>query len=261
MSKGSDLLIIMDITIKNLFKTFEINKQTIEVLKEINLQIASGEFVVILGPSGSGKSTLLEIVAGLIPLDKGQVLVDGKPINGPGRERGMVFQEYALFPWRTVLGNLFYALDAQRIPREEWLSRCTNYLQMVKLWDFRDAYPNQLSGGMKQRVALARALVGEPSILLMDEPFAALDAITRHKLQIMLRQIIKKSSKTILFVTHSLEEAMFLGDRIVVLTKSPGRIYEEIDIPNNELLNYDLAPPSVSRLKQHIWSLLKSDGL
>ena len=202
----------------------------IRALDPVNLEVADGEFVCLLGPSGCGKSTLLRMVAGLVTPTAGTVLADGKPITGPGPERGLVFQEYALFPWLTVLGNVMYgpsvrglgAKAAERIAREQ--------IARVGLEGFEARYPSQLSGGMKQRVGIARVWANQPQILLMDEPFGALDSITRNILQRDLLALWLQERRTVLFVTHSVEEAIYLADRVVVMSARPGRIVSEITI-------------------------------
>ena len=224
------------IAIERLSKTFETSRGTSHLaLSEISLDIAEGEFVSILGPSGCGKSTLLYIVGGFVMPSAGVVRVKDKPVTGPGPDRGPVFQEFALFPWKTVLGNVMYGLIEQGVPkaRAEAEKRARALIEMVHLKGYENFYPKELSGGMKQRVAIARTLAYGPSILLMDEPFGALDAHTRTGMQHELLEIWERDRKTVLFVTHSVEEAVFLGDRVVVLTRSPGRIKEiiRIDLP------------------------------
>ena len=192
-----------------------------------------GEFVSILGPSGCGKSTLLYIVGGFVQPTQGTVAVDGKPVTGPGPDRGPVFQEFALFPWKTVLGNVMYGPLERGMAKSKAEEKARMLIALVHLTGYENFYPKELSGGMKQRVAIARTLAYGPSILLMDEPFGALDAHTRTGLQRELLEIWERDRKTVLFVTHSVEEAVFLSDRVVVLTRSPGRIKEtiKIDLP------------------------------
>jgi NitT/TauT family transport system ATP-binding protein len=245
------------VVIQNVSKQFNTPQGILEALCKVNVTIRAGEFFALLGPSGSGKTTLLEIVAGLTHATEGQVLVDEKVVIGPSPQRSVVFQDYALFPWRTVEGNIRYALEVQKIPKTEWNDRCERYLDIVHLTDFRHAYPGQLSGGMKQRVALARALISDPHILLMDEPFAALDAITRRQLQLMLLQIIEQSPKTVLFVTHSIEEALLLADRIAVFSSRPGCIREIIEVPF-AMNRRGLRSSRQIELEEHIWTLLES---
>jgi NitT/TauT family transport system ATP-binding protein len=201
------------------------------VFQDVSFQIHRREFVCIIGPSGCGKSTFIRIVAGLDEATGGEMLLDGKPVSGPGPDRGMVFQGYTLFPWQTVKQNVMFGLEMQGKSSAEAESTAREWLDMVGLSPFEEAYPHELSGGMKQRVAIARALANEPRILIMDEPFGALDALTRARMQAYLLQIWKKVDVTILFITHDLEEAIYLSDRILVLGGSPGGIRELIENP------------------------------
>jgi NitT/TauT family transport system ATP-binding protein len=200
----------------------------------IDLDVAAREFVCLLGPSGCGKSTLLNIVAGFLAPTTGRVLVDGTPVTGPGADRGVVFQEYVLFPWLTVAGNVEFGPRLQGVAAEERRRAAARYLEMVGLRAHADKFPVQLSGGMKQRVAIARALANSPSIILMDEPFGALDAQTREVLQDELSRIQRVEHKTVVFVTHSIREAVYLADRVVVMTSAPGRIKQvfEVKLPD-----------------------------
>ncbi len=218
------------ISIERLTKSFETRATSHLALAEMTLSVAEGEFVSILGPSGCGKSTLLYIVGGFIAPTTGAVRVNGAPVTGPGPDRGPVFQEFALFPWKTVLGNVMYGLIEQGVGRAQAEARARALIELVHLKGYEGFYPKQLSGGMKQRVAIARTLAYGPRILLMDEPFGSLDAHTRTGMQRELLDIWERDRKTVLFVTHSVEEAVFLSDRIVVLTRSPGRIKATIDV-------------------------------
>jgi NitT/TauT family transport system ATP-binding protein len=202
-------------------------------ISDISLRIEDGAFVSILGPSGCGKSTLLYIVGGFVNPTEGVAKVKGNAITGPGPDRGPVFQEFALFPWKNVLGNVMYGLRQQGVPRAEAEAQSRRLIEMVGLKGFENFYPKELSGGMKQRVAIARTLAYKPAVLLMDEPFGALDAHTRTRLQNDLLNIWERDRKTVLFVTHSVDEAVFLSDKVVVMTRAPGRIKEivEIDLP------------------------------
>ncbi|MDY0386398.1 MAG: ABC transporter ATP-binding protein [Methanolobus sp.] len=199
-------------------------------LDNISLDVADKEFVCFVGPSGCGKTTLLRIVAGLDKPDEGEIFLDDKKIENPGPDRGMVFQEYSLFPWKTVIDNIIFGPQMSGIKKKDALEHAEKYLELVGLQQFRDSYPYELSGGMKQRVAIARALANEPSVLLMDEPFGALDAQTRNILQQELLGIWLKKHITILFVTHSVDEAVFLADKIVLMSARPGKIKEIINI-------------------------------
>ncbi|MCD4808812.1 MAG: ABC transporter ATP-binding protein [Methanosarcinales archaeon] len=222
------------LSIKNLNKTYHTEEgDEVVALSDINLDVADKEFVCFIGPSGCGKTTLLRITAGLEKPDSGTLTVNNEPIKGPGPDRGMVFQEYSLFPWRTVLKNITFSLEMKKIPKSEREKISRDFLELVGLSKFADSYPHELSGGMKQRVAIARALVNDPDVLLMDEPFGAVDAQTRNRLQHELLNIWEKKKKTVLFITHSVDEAVFLADKVVVFTARPGRIKEvfSIDLP------------------------------
>jgi NitT/TauT family transport system ATP-binding protein len=219
------------IEIEQLSKVFDTaNRGRHVALSDITMTVAEGEFVSIVGPSGCGKSTLLYMVGGFVPPSAGRLHVTGKPVTGPGPDRGPVFQEFALFPWKTVLGNVAYGLVQQGVPRREAEARARALIALVHLDGYEQFYPKELSGGMKQRVAIARTLAYRPSILLMDEPFGALDAHTRTRLQNELLEIWERDRKTVLFVTHSVDEAVFLSDRVVVMTRSPGRIKAVVEI-------------------------------
>ena len=204
--------------------------QAVAAVRDIAFEVAENELCVLLGPSGCGKSTVLRMVAGLEEPSAGRILLDGMPITGAGRERGMVFQTYTSFPWLTVRQNIEYGMRLNNVPQRERQERAAHYMDLVKLTPFRDAYPKQLSGGMKQRVAIARTLANDPAILLMDEPFGALDAETRWHMQELLMNVIGTSQTTVLMVTHDIEEAIFLADRIVFLTSRPGRIRANLTV-------------------------------
>ncbi|MGI3899217.1 MAG: ABC transporter ATP-binding protein [Janthinobacterium lividum] len=214
-------------------KWFSTKSGPVEALSDIHLDLADNEFVSLVGTSGCGKSTLLSIVAGLQDFDSGVLLSDGAPLTGPGLDRGVVFQSYTLLPWLTAQQNVEFALQAAGLPKRECIEVARQHIRLVKLDRFADAYPSQLSGGMKQRVAIARALSYRPKMLLMDEPFGALDALTRHQMQELLTRIWEEHRLTVLFVTHDVEEAVYLSDRIVVMSIGPGRISEtfEVDLP------------------------------
>ena len=214
-------------------KTFTNGSQSTLILDDVDVAIEPAGFTCLLGPSGCGKSTLLNMIAGFVDLDEGEILVDGRPVRGPGADRGMVFQEYALFPWLTAAQNIAFGPEGQGLPQDEVRRLVASYLRLVGLEKFGDHFPNRLSGGMRQRVALARALANRPRVLLMDEPFGALDALTRQVLQEELLRIWLAEKTTIVFVTHSIREAVALGTSIVVMTRRPGRIKEilTIDLP------------------------------
>ena len=220
---GKKKLIIHDVN-----KSFIVNGQSVDVLKDINLEIEEGEFVVIVGHSGCGKSTLLKMIAGLETNDTGELSVDGKEISGPGMDRGMIFQEHRLFPWLSIEKNV--QLGLKGLSKEEKRKLSDQYLELVKLSEFKKAYPSQLSGGMSQRAAIARSLVSQPEILLLDEPFGALDALTKIELQEEMLKIRERFHNTMIMVTHDIEEAVYLADRIVVMSARPGRIKDVIKV-------------------------------
>jgi NitT/TauT family transport system ATP-binding protein len=205
------------------------NRDTV-ALEDVNLEVHEGEVLALVGPSGCGKSTFLDIVAGLAEYDGGKVHLGGMPITGPGLDRGLVFQGYALVPWKSVLDNVAFGLEAQGVRRAERHEIARRFVDLVGLSKFEDRYPHELSGGMKQRVAIARALAFDPKVLLMDEPFGALDAQTRERLQFELLRITQETRKTVLFVTHSIDEAVLLADRIAIMTSRPGTIKTIIDV-------------------------------
>jgi NitT/TauT family transport system ATP-binding protein len=219
------------IQISNL--NFEYNagaSDSVKTLEDINLEVRRGEFVSILGPSGCGKSTLLYIIGGFVPYRTGQLLVNGKKVKGPGPDRGIVFQQFALFPWKTVLQNVLYGTEKQRVPKPERLERAHRLIREVGLSGFENHFPSQLSGGMRQRAAIARTLAVNPDVLLMDEPFGALDAQTRSVMQEQLKEIWQATGKTVVFVTHDVREAVYLAERVVLMSRRPGRIKETVDV-------------------------------
>jgi len=220
----------VSIQMRNLSKSFVKGKRSVIAIDGFDLDVIDGEIVCLLGPSGCGKTTVLRIVAGLETPTKGQILLRGKPIIGPGPDRGMVFQEFALFPWRTVRRNIEFGPEVKGDSPEARTAASSRYVDLVGLEGFEDAHPKELSGGMKQRVGIARALANNPSVLLMDEPFGSLDAQTRNLMQKELLRIWAAARKTILFVTHSVDEAVFLADRIVVMTARPGKVREIIEV-------------------------------
>ena len=216
------------LSIQNVNKSFTVDGQKVDVLKDINLEVQEGEFIAIVGHSGCGKSTLLKIIAGLEKNDTGLVTVDGKEVNGPGMDRGMIFQEHRLFPWMSIEKNV--QLGLKGLSKEEKTKLSNQYLELVKLSEFKKAYPSQLSGGMSQRAAIARSLVSQPEVLLLDEPFGALDALTKIELQEELLKIRERFHNTMLMVTHDIEEAVYLANRIVVMSARPGRIKDVIKV-------------------------------
>ncbi|HTH97465.1 MAG TPA: ABC transporter ATP-binding protein [Stellaceae bacterium] len=231
-------------------------------LSDINLSIYENEFVSIVGPSGCGKTTFLSVVDGLIEASGGQILVDGKVVTKPGSDRAVVFQDSSLLPWRTVMKNVVYGLECVGVKSKEAEERAAHFIEMVGLAGFENRFPYQLSGGMQQRVNLARALVMDPEILLMDEPFAALDAQTRELMQEELLQIWSKSGKTVLFITHQIDEAIFLSDRVIVFSARPGRVKEDIKIPLERPRSLKLKrDPRFHALEDRIWALIQEDAV
>ncbi|MBF6336249.1 ABC transporter ATP-binding protein [Nocardia abscessus] len=229
-------------------------------IEDISLELREGEFLVLVGPSGSGKSTLLDLLGGLSKPTSGEILLDGKPITGPGLDRGIVFQQYALLPWRTARSNIEFGLEAKGLRRKARRELAEHYLELVGLSGFGDRYPHELSGGMKQRVAIARSLAFDPEVLLMDEPFAALDAQTRESLQDELLRIWRATGKTVLFITHGIDEAVYLGQRVAVLTSRPGRIKAIVDVEIDRDTDDDVRSSERFRDYRHeIWTLLHSE--
>jgi NitT/TauT family transport system ATP-binding protein len=230
-------------------------------LDDVSLEIKHQEFLAILGPSGCGKSTLLYLLGGFLPIEVGEITVDGKSVDGPGPDRGIVFQHFALFPWKTVRKNVLYGLERAGMPRTEREQRAQSYIDTVGLSGFEDSYPSQLSGGMKQRAAIARTLAFDPNILLMDEPFGALDAQTRSLMQAELLGIWERSRKTVIFVTHDVQEAVYLAQRVAVMSARPGRIKSIVDT------NFEKTSPGVFKQKQfvdkvdEIWNLVRDEAV
>jgi len=248
--------------IQNLSKVYRADGHEVVAIDEISLAIRNKEFATILGPSGCGKSTLLRIVAGLMKPTRGVVRLDGGAISGPGRDRGMVFQSYTLFPWLTVMENIQFGLGLSGVPKAEQEQIAKEFVDKVGLRGFERAYPKALSGGMKQRVAIARALANNPAILLLDEPFGALDAQTRSLMQELLTSVWEELHKTILFVTHDVEEAIFLSDRVFIMTARPGRIKAEIEIHLERPRSYELkATETFLKLKMQALALIREEAI
>lgn len=231
--------------------------QEVVALRDINLVVQPGEFVCLLGPSGCGKSTLLNALAGFAPPSSGQITVGGRPVGAPGPDRGMVFQEYALFPWMTVAQNVAFGLELRGLPKAEVQGKVAELLDMLGLADFAKRFPKDLSGGMRQRVAIARVLALDSPIMLMDEPFGALDALTRRTLQDELLRLWQRWRKTVIFVTHSIEEALYLADRIVVMTYRPGTIKRDMAVPLPR--PRDPSDPAFNQLKRELGLLVMEE--
>jgi len=242
------------ITFRNVSKVFGAGANAFTAIKNLTLDIKDGEIVTVVGPSGCGKSTAMNMVAGLIPQSSGEVLVDGKPVSGPGPDRGVIFQQYALFPWLTVRANVEFGLKIQGLPKAERRARAMHYLGLVGLADFAESYPKTLSGGMKQRCAIARAYAVNPTVLLMDEPFGALDALTRVKLQNQLLDTWSKDKRTVMFITHDVDEAVFIAHRVIVLAANPGRLQEIINVdlpfPRDDEVRLS---PEFTDIRNRVW--------
>jgi NitT/TauT family transport system ATP-binding protein len=230
-------------------------------LDGVSLEVREREFLAILGPSGCGKSTLLYLLGGFLPIEAGEIAVAGRPVVGPGRDRGIVFQSFALYPWKTVRQNVLYGLEKQRLPRRERERRAQDLIELVHLNGFENSYPSQLSGGMKQRVAIARTLATDPAILLMDEPFGALDAQTRVLMHEELLAIMRRTPKTVLFVTHDVREAVALADRVAVMSARPGRIKEIVDIRAPGAGRDALPEDAAAALVERLWQLVRSEAM
>jgi NitT/TauT family transport system ATP-binding protein len=245
---------------KIFFEQNDPRKPGLVALYNISLAIRKNEFVSLLGPSGCGKTTLIRIIAGLLAADRGEVLVNSQVVNSPGRDRCMVFQQFGLLPWRTVVSNVEFGLEIDGVPREERRARADKYLELVGLKGFENYYPHQISGGMQQRVGIARALSKKPEILLMDEPFGAVDAQTREQLQEELLKIWAQTETTVVFVTHSIDEAIYLSDRVMVMQARPGRIKEEVtvDLPRPRWEGDIKADPRFAQLRAHLRDSLRS---
>jgi len=252
---------------KNLTIAYELHRERKKLiaLQDINLEVKKGEFLVLVGPSGCGKTSFINAVSGLVPKSEGSVTVRGKEVTGPGPDRAMVFQDYALFPWRTVEANVRLPFELQdlELSAAEKDDRVKKSLELVDLLGFEKSYPYELSGGMKQRVGIARALVTSPDILLADEPFAAIDAMTREAMQGELERIVMETGQTCIFITHSIDEAILLGDRVAVISYRPGKVKEivEIDFPRPRMSNSEVKiSKKYAELRDHIWNLVKDEA-
>jgi len=242
-------------------KVYTKNGQSLQILDIDRFAAREGEFITVIGPSGCGKSTFLHIMGGFIGAEAGAIRVYGRSVSGPGPDRGMMFQEFALFPWKTVAGNVAWGLEALRVPQADIDTIVRKYLEIMGLWEFRNHFPAELSGGMKQRAALARVLAFDPKVLLMDEPFGALDAQTREVMQAELTRLWERTGKTIVFVTHDIEEAVYLGDRVVVLTARPARIKEQVEIALPRPRDLEIKKSArCHEYRNYIWDLIRSES-
>lgn len=252
----------LKLSVNNISKVFQSRKTSLKVLEDCSLELKKNEFVSIVGTSGCGKSTLLNIIAGLLPPSQGNILIDGQTIDGPGRDRGVVFQTYTLFPWLTVEKNIAFALKNTKVSNKEKTELVKHYINSVGLSGFEKSYPKELSGGMQQRVAIARALVYKPSVMLMDEPFGALDAQTRGMMQELLLKVWQEHKTTVLFITHDVDEAVFMSDRVLIMTARPGKIKEEININLDRPRAYEmLTSPQFMDFKRQILDAIRSETL
>jgi NitT/TauT family transport system ATP-binding protein len=230
-------------------------------LDNVSLAVGDREFMSLLGPSGCGKSTLLYLVGGFIPVERGAIRVEDQAVNGPGPDRGIVFQHFALFPWKTVVQNVLYGLEKQGLERQAREERARQFIELVGLSGFEDSYPNQLSGGMKQRAAIARTLAVDPRVLLMDEPFGALDAQTRSLMQGELLRLWQGSRKTVVFVTHDVQEAVFLSERIAVMSARPGHIKEIVEVAFDKNDPDLQRSPAFLEMVDHVWNLVRAEAI
>jgi NitT/TauT family transport system ATP-binding protein len=261
-AQGAGLLLESEPMLRVASVTHRFEHEGHAVLQDVSLEVPKGSFVSLIGRSGCGKTTLLRIVAGLLAPSAGaEILVDGTSSKGPSRDKAMVFQHFNLFPWRTALANVVYGLELHGVPKAERLERGRHYLELVGLDDCADRYPGELSGGMQQRVGIARALAVEPKILLMDEPFGALDALTREHMQTELQKICADTNATVLFVTHSIDEALYLSDRVLVMKAGPGRVVRELDVdlPRPRWEYHVRTEPAFTKLRDQLSELFERE--
>jgi NitT/TauT family transport system ATP-binding protein len=251
-----------EIEVKDVSKIFASKDGDVVALKDLSFSIQDGEFLAIVGASGCGKTTLLNLIAGFIRPNAGQIMLQGREIAGINPQCGMIFQQYALFPWKTVQENVEFGMKMKRLPKKNRRARATEFIELVGLKGFENSYPHALSGGMKQRVSIARALANDPEVMLLDEPFAALDAMTRQVLQEQLVKIYEESRKTIIFITHSIDEALLLSSRIIIMTARPGRIAQNIvnDLPYPRNASVQLSERYI-QLKKEIWDSVQAEVL
>jgi NitT/TauT family transport system ATP-binding protein len=250
------------VVLRNVCKRFVSRKGEVHAVDDVSLTIAPGEFVSIVGPSGCGKSTLLNMIAGLLPTTDGSIDVLGKRVVAPVHELGIVFQQHLLLPWRTILSNVLLQIEVRRLDQAKYLERAESLLARVGLGEFMDRFPDELSGGMNQRAGIVRALIHDPDLLLMDEPFGALDAITRDQMGLDFHQLSREEGKTVLFITHSISEAVFLSNRVVVMSPRPGRIEEIVPVELPRERHFDLRDdPAFARHARHIRRLFERMGV
>lgn len=261
-ARGEPVIVAEDLTVG--YKLHR-ERKFLTALRDISITINRGEFVCLLGPSGCGKTTFINAISGIVHQQSGSITVNGKPVTGPGPDRAMVFQDYALMPWRTVESNIRMPFEMQDmgLTKAEIDERVRKYLEIVELTGFENSFPHELSGGMKQRVGIARALATEPTILLADEPFAAIDAMTREAMQSELEKFVMTAKQTVVFITHSIDEAITLGDRIAIISRRPGRIKEVLDVnlPRPRFQNDIKSMPEYAEIRERIWTLVKDEAL
>jgi NitT/TauT family transport system ATP-binding protein len=250
------------VALHNVSKRYQSRKGEIHAVDNVSLDIRTGEFVSVVGPSGCGKSTLLNITAGLLSTTEGTIRVLGRPVRGPVHDLGIVFQQHLLLSWRTILNNVLLQIEVRRLDRTKYIRRAETLLRRVGLGEFMDRFPDELSGGMNQRAAIVRSLIHDPGLLLMDEPFGALDAITRDQMGLDFQHLSQEEGKTVLFITHSISEAVFLSNRVVVMSPRPGRIEEVIPIEFGQERNFDLRDePEFARYTRHIRRIFEKMGV
>jgi NitT/TauT family transport system ATP-binding protein len=250
------------VAVRNVSKRFQSPKGEVHAVDNVSLTVGSGEFVSIVGPSGCGKSTLLNMIAGLLPATEGAIEVLGKPVKGPVHELGIVFQQHLLLAWRTILNNVLLQIEVRRLNKAKYTERAKNLLERVGLGEFAERFPDELSGGMNQRVSIVRALIHDPELLLMDEPFGALDAITRDQMGLDFHQLSREEGKTVLFITHSIGEAVFLSNRVVVMSSRPGKVEEIVPIELGSERHFEIRDePEFARHTRHIRRLFEKMGV
>ena len=250
------------VSVATVSKRFQSRTDVIRAVEDVSLDIRAGEFISIVGPSGCGKSTLMNMVAGLLPTTEGEIVVNGGRVTGPVHELGVVFQQHLLLPWRTILNNVMLQIEVRRLKRADYLSRANDLLRRVGLGDFADRFPDELSGGMNQRASIVRALVHDPDLLLMDEPFGALDAMTRDQMGLDFHHLSREEGKTVLFITHSISEAVFLSNRVVIMSPRPGRIQEILPIELPRERHFEIREePEFSRYTRHIRRVFEGMGV
>lgn len=250
------------VSVSNVSKRFPSRAGVIRALETVSLDIEQGEFISVVGPSGCGKSTLMNMVAGLLPATEGEIVVNGRKVTGPVHDLGVVFQQHLLLPWRTILHNVMLQIEVRKLSRADYLPRARDLLRRVGLGDFTERFPDELSGGMNQRASIVRALVHDPDLLLMDEPFGALDAMTRDQMGLDFHHLSREEGKTVLFITHSISEAVFLSNRVVIMSPRPGRIQEVLDIELPCERHFEIREePEFSRYTRHIRRVFEGMGV